>query len=234
MEYSVLNPRGEIDPIEYIALQPRVKDLNGKTIGLFAYFKKHWVLILDEVERQLKARYPSARFTRFQYIKDPSTHNTVAEIAKDPEVRPQFEEWLKGVDCVVSANGDAGSCALYLAYNTSLVERLGKPAVNLINKEFINITKSAISLRGVPNLRYVVCNVPDLSMETNLERAIKEIIPPRISAVLDDIVKGLTSPLNAEDKSVQKNTKKEPRIVCQGSLEEINSFYYRKGSTTCR
>ena len=86
-----------------------MSDLNNKPIGLFAWFKGHWVLILEEVARQLQERYPNIKFTRFQYTKNLDSYNQVAEIAKDPEVRPLFEEWLSGVDAVISANGDAGS-----------------------------------------------------------------------------------------------------------------------------
>lgn len=229
MEYSVLSPRGEVDPIKTIGLQPRVKDLNNKTVGLFASFKEHWVLILEEVARQLQERYPNIKFTRFQYTKDLNSYTQVAEVAKDPEVRPAFEEWLKGTDAVIVANGDAGSCTLYLTYNTTFVELSGKPVVMTVNNEFINIAKSAAALRGVPGLRYVEINIPDLSNEHNLEAFIKELIPQRVSAVLDDIVTALTGRLTPGEKSPDIEVEKLPRIVCKGNLEEINEFFYKRG-----
>ena len=229
MEYQVLSPRGEVDPIKTIGLQPRVSDLNNKTIGLFASFKEHWVLILEEIARQLKDRFPNTKFTRFQYTKDPSSYNQVAEVAKDAEVRPLFEEWLRGVDTVISANGDAGSCTLYLTYNTTLVEILGKPVVMTVNNEFINIAKSAASLRGVPGLRYVEINIPDLSNEPSLEVFIKEVIPQRVSAVLDDIIAAITTPLTSSEKFPKNTAENLPRIVQKGNLEEINEFFYKRG-----
>ena len=54
MEYEVLSPWGEVDAVPPMGLQPRVGDLRSKTIGLFAGYKGHWVLVLREVERQLK------------------------------------------------------------------------------------------------------------------------------------------------------------------------------------
>jgi hypothetical protein len=229
MEYSVLSPRGEVDPIVNIGLQPRVADLNNKTIGLFASFKEHWVLILKEIEKQLKGRFPNAKFTHFQYIKDLNSYNDIAEIGKDAAVIPLFEEWLRGVDAVISANGDAGSCALYLTYNTTWVEKLGKPVVMTVNNEFVNITKSAASLRGVPGLRYVELNIPDLSNEYNLEASLKELIPQRVNAVLDDIIAALTRPLTPSEKSPNNENEPMPRIVHKGNLEEINEFFYKRG-----
>ena len=69
MEYEVLSPRGDVDPIRQIALNPRVPDLNLATVGLFASFKERWVLILDEIAKQIQERYPGAQFTRFRYTK---------------------------------------------------------------------------------------------------------------------------------------------------------------------
>ena len=153
MEYEVLSPRADVDPIRQIGLNPRVADLNSATIGLYATFKEHWVLILDEIAKQIKERYPGATFARFQYTKDLNSYTQVAEVAKDPEVRPQFEEWVKGVDAVIVANADAGSCTLYLTYNATLPEHLGKPIVLTVAKEFVELLKRAAELRGVPTLR---------------------------------------------------------------------------------
>jgi len=229
MEYSVLSPRGEVDPIKTIGLQPRLPDLNNKTIGLFATFKKHWALIVNEIGRQLKERYPSIKLTNFRYTKDLNSYTQVAEIGKDPEVRPAFEKWLEGVDAVVVGNGDAGSCALYLTYNTTWVEQLGKPVVMTTNTEFVNISKSAAKLRGVPALRYVEINVPDLSNEPSLEQAIKGLIPERVSAVLDQIIAGLTSPLTDSEKNPKAETERLPRIIHTGNLDQINDFFYKRG-----
>jgi hypothetical protein len=229
MEYSVLSPRGDIDPIKTIGLQPRLSDLNNKTIGLFATFKKHWALIAEEIGRQLKERYPSAKFTSFRYTKDLNSYTQVAEVGKDPEVRPSFGKWLEGVDAVVSANGDAGSCTLYLTYNTTWVEQLGKPVVMTTNREFVNIMKSASQLRGVPAMRFVEINIPDLSIEPSLDQAVKELIPERVKAVLDQIIAGLTSPLTEIEKNPVTETEKLPRIVCKGNLDQINDFFYKRG-----
>jgi hypothetical protein len=229
MEYEVLSPRGDVDPIRQIALNPRVADLNTATIGLYATFKEHWVLILDEIARQLQARYPGAKFSRFQYTKDLNSYTQVAEVAKDPEVRPQFEEWVKGVDAVIVANADAGSCTLYLTYNATLPEHLGKPTVLTVASEFVGLAERAAELRGVPKLRYARLEILDISMEPDLKEWVDVIIPQRVAAALDGIIAGLTAPLTPEEAAVPAGPENTPRVVTKGSLQEVNTYFYRQG-----
>ncbi|MBN1367771.1 MAG: hypothetical protein JW967_07580, partial [Dehalococcoidales bacterium] len=102
MEYHVLSPWGEKDN-ETRGLQPRVTDLNGKTIGMFYYFFEWQVAILREIERQLKEKYPTLKFSYYQYTVETS------EIANDTTYRESFENWLKGVDTVISVYGNIPS-----------------------------------------------------------------------------------------------------------------------------
>ena len=229
MEYEVLSPRGDVDPIKQIALNPRVPDLNNATIGLFSSFKEHWALILDEVAKQIQERYPGAKFTRFRYKKDLNSYTQVAEVAKDPEIRPQFEEWAKGVDAVIVGNADAGSCTLYLTYNATLPEHLGKPTVLTVFHDFVDLAKRAAELRGVPKLRYVPINLSELSMEPDLKWCVDVLIPERVSEVIDDIIAGLTKPLTAEEAAVPADPQNTPRVVTKGSFDDVNKYFYQRG-----
>jgi hypothetical protein len=228
MKYSVLSPRGNIDPIKTIALNPRVKDLNKATIGLYTTFKEHWVLVLDEIARQLQERYPGVKFTRFQYKEDLNAYTQVAELSKDKKVRPAFEKWLKQCNTVIVGNADAGSCTLYLTYNTTFVEHMGKPVVMTVANEFVNLTQRAAELRGVPALRYVRLNLIDIYMEPDLSEFTKTIIPQRVREALDDIIDALTKPLTAREKSIPAPAKNPPRIATKGTIEEINRYFYQK------
>lgn len=100
MEYEVLCPWADVDPLPVNGNQPRVTDLNGKTIGLYAYFKSWGPVIAKEVERQLKDKFPTAKFSHYQY----PFH--VKEVMSDPDYKDSFEKWVKGIDIAVSAFGD--------------------------------------------------------------------------------------------------------------------------------
>ncbi|MFC2021907.1 hypothetical protein ACFLTR_01655 [Chloroflexota bacterium] len=102
-KYEVLNPWAEVDPIPLKGLSPRLTDLDGKTVGLLsnAWHKVAAHPILAAVEEELKARFPTAKFSWFDKLM-PSQFGIAVEI-KDTEYKAEFEEWIKGVDAAVSA-----------------------------------------------------------------------------------------------------------------------------------
>ncbi len=229
MKYSALNPVGIPDPLDVIGLNSRVADLNGKTIGLYCTFKAHWVLILKELEKQLSALYPDAKFTYFQYTKDLNSHTQVAEVMKDPDVRPDFEKWIADTDVVIVTNADAGSCSLYLTYNATFCERLKKPMVMTVNPAFIQISRKAAGLRGVPAIRMAELNIGDISMEEDLTYFINEFIPSEVKKSLPSIIDGLTKPLSESEKNPAIETAEVPVVEYCGNLEEVNMHFYNEG-----
>ena len=226
MEYEVLSPRADVDPIEQIALNPRLTDLNTATIGLYTTFKAHWELILEEIAKQIHDRYPGSKFTRFVYPKDLNSYTAWAELSKDPEYLPRFEEWIKGVDAVVVANGDASSCTLYLTYNATFPEHLGKPTVLTVHEGFYALAKRAEELRGVPALRTVKLDLLDLSQEPHLDRFVNEVIPQRVADCIDEIIAGLTAALTEAEAAVPANPENTPRVAMKGNLDEVNAAFY--------
>jgi hypothetical protein len=57
-------------------------------------------------------------------------------------------------------------------------------------------------------------------------------IEASITAVMDNIVTALTSPLTPEEKSPSpKEQEKSSRIIFKGNLEEVNRFFYLRGWT---
>jgi hypothetical protein len=61
---EVLNPLGEINPPPTLGLNPRIPDLNGKTIALMDNWKTGGVYLQDRFAELLKQRYPDARILR--------------------------------------------------------------------------------------------------------------------------------------------------------------------------
>jgi hypothetical protein len=223
MEYEVLSPLGQVSATSQMGLQPRVNNLKGKTIGMYAHFKEQAPLILKEIEQQLKEKFPTTKFTYFQYLKD------TAEIVNDPEYKASFEKWLSNVDTVISGYGDAGSCAMFLAYNTSAIEKLGKPAVMIVNKELLGPARKGASVRNIPKLRFVSTSIEDMSFIPSLDSVVEKIIRPEIMKVIDEIIAALTNPLTIEESTPVNKVKDTNRIVFKGNLQEVNEFFYKSG-----
>jgi len=81
---EVLNPRGDIPPIEVTGIVARVRDLEGKKIGLVDNGKAGADYFLDATEELLKKKFPSATILRFRKSEGtinpaPKMYSAVAE-----------------------------------------------------------------------------------------------------------------------------------------------------------
>lgn len=98
-DYEVLSPWAEADPVPARGITRRLETLEGRTIGLFANGKRAAVPMLEALERELKAKYPTLKTSWYKC----SVFNT-------PEIlthgREKFEAWVRGVDAVALTVGD--------------------------------------------------------------------------------------------------------------------------------
>ena len=100
VQYQVLSPWAEVDPIPLKGLTAsRVNDLAGKKIGLFVNYKRAAMPSAEAVEKQLKAKFPSAEFSYYH-----STDWNVNVI--ETKDRDKFAAWVKGLDALVATIGD--------------------------------------------------------------------------------------------------------------------------------
>jgi hypothetical protein len=99
-EYEVLSPWADVDPIKLKGITPRLSDLSGKKIGLFALSKQASRPIVLAVGNKLKEKYPGLETVLY----DSYAPWTVMLV--ETEDKKRFEDWLKGVDAVVAAVGD--------------------------------------------------------------------------------------------------------------------------------
>ena len=101
-QYEVLSPWAEADPIPLRGINPRLKDLEGRKIGLYANWKQPARPILTLVEKKLKEKFPTVETSWFFFRLQPGKELTDLE-DKDKE---EFDQWVKGVDAVVAAVAD--------------------------------------------------------------------------------------------------------------------------------
>jgi len=99
VQYEVLNPWAEVDPIPLRGISPRLQSLAGKKIGLFANFKRAAVPITESVEKRLGGMYTDASFSLY--------HSTLPNVNEaETKNRDRFIAWVKSVDAIVAVVGD--------------------------------------------------------------------------------------------------------------------------------
>jgi hypothetical protein len=105
------------------------------------------------------------------------------------------------------------------------MEERNKPTAFLVNESFYDDGMSAVSSKGMPSLRIIREKVDSECSDT-------EQIEKEIGAVMAEIEDVLTRPLTQEEKApVAKKVSQPDRVIFNGTLKEVNRFYYRRGWT---
>jgi hypothetical protein len=97
--YEVLSPWAEADPMPFRGIAPRLDGLEGKKIGLLMNTKRAALPTLQVIRRRLQESFPTVEFTEFANLKP-------NEVITEHGAKDEFEDWVKGVDAVISAFGD--------------------------------------------------------------------------------------------------------------------------------
>lgn len=199
--------------------------LEGKTIGLYASFKEYHPFFMQEVERQLAAKFPTAKFSHFIYIVD------TQEIDQDPDNFPTFKAWLDGVDCVVGVGADMGSCALYMGYIFAQIERLGKPGLPAEQVSILVLRLQGGVRPRLPGLRVVTYDGPGFVPNgVDCEQWTIQVYRDTIAGMLDQIVAALTAPLT-EEEMCPAPVEDFSHKSFTGTLDELNDLFYAHGWT---
>ncbi len=99
IQYEVLSPWGEADPKPLKGISPRLDNLSGKKIGLFANYKRAAIPIASSLKEQLESRYPDSKFSVYH-----SDQWNVIEI--ETENGEAFRKWVEENDAVILMVGD--------------------------------------------------------------------------------------------------------------------------------
>jgi hypothetical protein len=97
--YEVLSPWADADPKLVRGINPRIENVQSKTIGLFQNTKRSAGPMLEVVERRLKEKYSGIK-TSWYKAHRPN------EAQVETERKAEFEQWLSGVDAVIGSQGD--------------------------------------------------------------------------------------------------------------------------------
>ena len=98
-QYEALSPWGEADPKPLKGISPRVDNLSGKKIGIFANYKRAAIPIAMSLQERLKSAYPDSKVSIYH-----SDQWNVTEI--ETENKDTFKKWVEGKDAVILLVGD--------------------------------------------------------------------------------------------------------------------------------
>ena len=99
IQFEVLSPWGEADPKELKGISPRLPDLSGKKIGLFANYKRAAIPIAMSIQDKFRSMYPDSQVSIYH-----SDQWNVIEI--ETKNREVFKNWVQGNDAVILMVGD--------------------------------------------------------------------------------------------------------------------------------
>jgi hypothetical protein len=99
IQYEVLSPWAESDPIPPRGLAPRLETLAGKKIGLFLNTKRAAKPMAAAIANRLKEKFPTSETSIFA-----SPLSTV--ILKDTKDGDKFVAWVKSMNAVILLVGD--------------------------------------------------------------------------------------------------------------------------------
>jgi len=99
IQFEVLSPWADVDPIPLRGISTRVQSLAGKKIGLFVNSKRAAMPIAESIDKRLKAMYPDIQTIVFH-----STEPNVNEI--ETKNKEKFTAWVRGIDAVIAVVGD--------------------------------------------------------------------------------------------------------------------------------
>jgi hypothetical protein len=217
--FEVLNPRGEIPLVPPTGIVPRLKDLDGRKIGLVDNSKLGADYFLKAVEESLRKKFPGATIAWFR--------NPQTTMGVKPEL---YREVAQKSDTFVWATGDTGTAAWWASHDTIQIEKLGKPGVSIVTDNFFEYGQSAAKENGMPGLRIV----PMPTEQYFKARVSVEEMRPIAAGTIDAIVNALIRPLTPEEdkpKPVAKETGERIKISEESytaALEKLNQTFLER------
>jgi hypothetical protein len=212
VSFICLNPQGVVEiPAPSGLVNPRVKDLDGKTIGIIWDGKKGGDKYCIAVEELLQERYPTATTMRLVWGD--------AEAAE--KAKKEMDTFIYGV----ADNGMGGwiQCRQVVA-----LEKLGKPGVFVVGDNATHTARMSAKDAGMPSLRVV--SLPSIDYYPN--RSTVESIRPVAKASIDSIIEALTRPLTPEEKNPESKVEKKLSETVEitgenyeSTLETFNQLY---------
>ena len=184
---QVLEPKGRLENTHREGLSnPRLTDLNGKTIALMSIhvdnlFQFGSELFFDLLQEELLKRYPDIKFYRCKSFGSP------AAVVNADEIAAQCDAWVEGVkDAITQGKRDVGV----------FMERAGKPGVSICSEVLLRSKSALQDLNGMPAVRLVTVPETAYCAAKRDEAKMRKVV----EGCVEDLIRALTTPLTEEEQ----------------------------------
>ena len=144
-ELHVRNPRGETEKAPVVPASPRLKDLDGKKIGIIRIRIQAGEVLFPYLEEILKKRAPS---TQWDILDIPFTRDTAAREARLKEAAEKY-------DGIVISMAISGGSTTRLTPDAVHIEKLGKPVAMIVTNCFQTTARYFARSQGLEDLAVV-------------------------------------------------------------------------------
>jgi hypothetical protein len=209
--FTALDPTAYMSEIQRIPLAPRVTDLNGKTVCFIEMLvDSGFEELMDKAGSYFKQRYPDITI---KTLNRQSLSGMTNQASCESLVR-------KADAYVCFAAPTCSTTSEAVSWPAQNFEKQGVPGVSVIY-DYLTDTAKATRLREGASIRCIT--VPVNYSETS---------DSFVLGVLKQIEEGLVKPLNLdESKTGAYMPERPPRVCAEGSLSDIQNYFYKQGMT---
>jgi hypothetical protein len=212
---QVMNPRGTPPAISLRPMAERPRSLAGRTVYLVDVRFMNGKAFLEEIQKVMAERLPNVRTVvrqkRGGYTED------------DPELWREVEA---DAGLVVMAIGHCSTCAPAVAVHCMHLEDRGIPTAPLVTSAFPDLVRAVSYKAGMPKLRFTFVPHPVSGKNTaQLRQYVEGADPVSGQAVVEGIVRALTSPLTPEESERGNLDRPVPRLLGANSEDELHAMF---------
>jgi hypothetical protein len=193
IKLKVRNPRGKIETTPRFPASPRLKNINGKKIGVLKFgvwgiTEKLWPYL----EKALKERSGDIQFREWSYMGGPASRED------------RIKEITEYSDGVIVMLGLTGTSSARVALDAVEIERRGKPVAFAITRPFETNARFVAGREGLPDISLVIVPLEALPHPAEIDEL-------NFYKFADDVINALT-----ETPSIKTEEKFEDDLIFGG------------------
>jgi hypothetical protein len=219
---QTLNPVGYPPVVAAKPMAHRLESLSDKRIFVIDPRFDDSTNLLERLMRWMESRLPDVEV---EYVTLPGAYyGDFSELWSELALRG---------DAAVIGVGHCSTCAPAIANMAMALEsRFGLPTVTIHTEMFARVVNSVCQVGGMPDIRRVFIPHPVIGQSDSVLQAYLDGMDPMTGKpVLEELLSGLTQPLDEHGRDGVSLRRDTPRVVEPDTEERLHQLFYEKGWT---